>query len=335
MRTALVSITAFVLFLLLLELLFRAVVYVDKGAVEQRFLVRPHPTLGWVLNTQMETKRMRNRCGEVVEMEPVPHRFILKSASDHGDKISILFLGDSYTHAHEVSTGKAYYDVFEDLEKDNYAVYAVGVGGYGNLQEYLALEMVYPEIRPDVVVWQLGGNDVSNNVYELDNDSIRNNQRPRPYLDPQNGEVIMRNPGNWLFDWSQGFGYLFKKLLILDSRYELGLLDWLDSITGVDAEIRPGLSETGLAVLDYVVLKAASRYPDTTFIGFSVDQKYDEEYWKIFNRHGALYLPLFYKALDARRKTDCKPLDSHWNHLGNQVAGLALRERIGQVLANR
>ena len=85
-------------------------------------------------------------------------------------------------------------------------------------------------------------------------------------------------------------------------------------------------------MLDYVVLKAVSRYPHTTFIGFSVDQKYDEEYRKIFNRHGALYLPLFYKALDARHNTDCKPLDSHWNHLGNQVAGLALSERIGQVL---
>jgi hypothetical protein len=335
MRTAIVSITAFVLFLILLELLFRAVVIVDKGSVEQRFLVLPHPILGWALNTQMSAKRLRNRCGELVEIEPAPHHLILKSAVDHSNRISILFLGDSYTHAHEVSTGKAYYDRFEELEKEKYAVYAVGVGGYGNLQEYLALETVYPEIRPDVVVWQLGGNDVSNNVYELDNGSIRNNQRPRPYLDLQNGEVIMRNPGNWLFDWSQGFVYLFKKLLILDSRYDLGLLDWLDSVNGGDDGTRPGLKETGLAVLDSVVLKAVSRYPDTTFIGFSVDQKYDEEYRKIFSRHGALYLPLFYKALDSRPKTDCKPLDSHWNHLGNQVAGMALKERIQEVLGNR
>lgn len=335
MRTALVSTTAFVLFLILLELLFRVVVFVAKGPVEERFLVLPHPTIGWALNTQMKTKRLHNRCGEPVEMEPAPHHLLIKSADEDSDKTSILFLGDSYTHAHEVSTGKAYYDVFENLEKDNYAVYAVGVGGYGNVQEYLALAAVYAGIRPDIVVWQLGGNDVSNNVYELDNSSIRNNQRPRPYLDPQNGEVIIRNPGNWLFDWSQGFVYLFKRLLILDSRYALGLLDWLDSVVSVDQEKHPDLRETGLAVLDYVIRKATSSYPDTTFIGFSVDRKYDREYRDIFNRYGALYLPSFHKELDSRQRTNCNPLDSHWNHLGNQVAGQALKERIGQVLGNR
>ena len=331
MRTALISVTAFALFLLMLEMCFRLVVYLEKGSHEDRYLVLPDAALGWSLNTRMRPKRFRNKCGEAVNLAPAPHRLILKSPGNT-DKKKILFLGDSYTHAHEVSTGKAYYDVFEQLEMENYAVYVVAVGGYGNLQEYLALEAVFSLIQPDIAVWQLTENDVGNNVYELDEDSLRRNQRPRPYLEPQSGKISIRNPGIWLFDWSEGFAYLFIKLLILDSKHNLGIIAWLNSFFAMDADSRNNFEKQGLAVLNQVVSRAVNSYSETTFVGFSVDPRYDRQYQAIFNNNGALYLASFFKELETGGKTDCRPLDTHWNHVGNQVAGVALSKRIREAL---
>lgn len=333
MRTAAVSTVTFILFLLAFELLFRFVVYVDKGSREERYLVLPHDVLGWSLNTRMRSKHLRNRCGEPVAMSAAPHHLILKYPRTNGVK-KIVFLGDSFTHAHEVSTGMAYYDVFEQLEAENYTVYAVAVGGYGNLQEYMALQDVFDEIQPDIVVWQLTGNDISNNVFELDDSSVRNNQRPRPYLDPEDGVIRMQNPGFWLFDWSESIAYLFEKLLILDSRYDLGLIRWLDSIGSMDEGFREKLYARGLAVLDNLIKRAVKTYPDTTFIGFSIGPKFDNEYEEIFTGNGALYLPAFYESLDAVEHTDCRPLDNHWNHAGNAVAGKILSERLRQILTS-
>lgn len=331
-RTAVISIAALVLFLLALELLFRVVVYLDKGSVEDRYLVLPHATLGWSLNTAMQPKHLENRCGEPVELLPPAHHLLLKQAAS-GDGKRVLFLGDSYTHAHEVSNGRAYYDVFERLEAGRYAVYAVGVGGYGSLQEYLALEEVHPRVRPDIVLWQLTGNDVSNNVYELDDGSIRNNQRRRPYLLPT-GAITLRDPGFWLFDVSEGFVYLFQKLLIVDHTYRLGLIDRLDSMNAPDPDALDELREQGLAVLDSVVGRAVEKYPETRFIGFSVDARYDRRYRDIFVANGAQYLEAFYREMRVGRRTDCLPLDNHWNHLGNEIAGKALSRRLRAIPPN-
>ena len=334
MRSLIAGLFVCAAFLVLLELLFRGVVYINKGSKEDRFLVLPHHRLGWVLNPKMRPKSLTNRCGEVVELSAPPHYLILKYPRETG-KTKIVFLGDSFTHAHEVSTGKAYFDVFERLEQGNYEVYAVAVGGYGNLQEYLALKEVFDEIEPDIVVWQLTGNDVSNNVFELDNSSIRNNQRARPYLDPDDGAIEVRNPGPWMFDWSEGFVYVFQKLLIVDSGYELGVLRWLDSIDTMDGDAREMLEERGLNVLEHVIREAVNAFPDTAFIGFSVDPRFDREYEAIFTRSGASYLPAFYTALNAAGATNCLPLDNHWNHTGNQVAGEALSNRLRRFRADR
>ena len=60
----------------------------------------------------------------------------------------ILFLGDSFTHAVEVGDEHAYHAVFA-RRMPEYAVFAIGAGGYGPLQEALLLEEVYPRVEPD------------------------------------------------------------------------------------------------------------------------------------------------------------------------------------------
>lgn len=162
------AIIIFVTFLVILELLFRSVEFLIKGSEAERTEIISDSTLGWARNTQMKKQVRNNKCGETVVRLPSTHRLINKFPKYLGKK-NILFIGDSFTHAHQVSTGQAYFDVFEENVKNQYYVYAAGIGGFGNLQEYLVLVSIFEEVKPDIVMWQLCGNDVDNNVYELDN----------------------------------------------------------------------------------------------------------------------------------------------------------------------
>jgi len=145
-------------------------------------------------------------------------------------------------------------------------VYAAGIGGFGNLQEYLVLVSVFDKIKPDIVMWQLCSNDVDNNVYELDNSSFYNNQRPRPYLNVNNNQIEIKNPGTWLFDWSHGTRFVFHRLLRLDWKYQLGLLELLNSTIALDSKVREKYEKQGLEVLEKVLNNAMADFPNTKFL---------------------------------------------------------------------
>jgi hypothetical protein len=317
----------FVIFLAVLELLFRSVVFLVEGAEMDRNIVRPAPELGWVHNVRMKKQERKNKCGETVVLLPSPHRVINKFP-EYSEGKKIVFTGDSFTHAHEVSSGKAYYDVFEENTRNLFSVYAAGIGGFGNWQEYLALESVFDEVKPEIVVWQLCGNDVENNVFELDNASLFNNQMPRPYLNLQKGRTEMKNPGFWLFDVSHGFRFVFKRFHMLDWKYRIGVFDLLNSALALDPLARKKYERQGLDVLDRALYKVKTRFSGTRVYGFSVDGAYDEEFRKIFEKYGAVYFKEFYKGVNRVQGTNCFPLDGHWNHLGNKVAGDLLTELI-------
>jgi hypothetical protein len=178
----------FAIFFVVLELLFRTVEFFIKGSKIEYTEIVSDRTFGWVHNTQMKKRVTTNKCDEKVIRLPSTKPLINKLPKYSAAK-NILFIGDSFTHAHEVSTGQAYFDVFEEHVKNQYSVYAAGIGGFGNLQEYLLLVSVFEEVKPDIVMWQLCGNDVDNNVYELDNASFYNNQRPRPYLNVNSNQI--------------------------------------------------------------------------------------------------------------------------------------------------
>jgi len=107
------------------------------------------------------------------------------------NKAKVLFLGDSFTNAVDVSDSKTYYGILKDTLPVE--VFAFGGGGYGTLQEYMILEKYVDEIRPDILVLQFCSNDFINNDYELELRSRRNNNgMRRPYL-TENG-VTYRLP---------------------------------------------------------------------------------------------------------------------------------------------
>jgi hypothetical protein len=320
---AVVAALVYLVFLAGLETTFRAVTCILDGPAIERAQLVDDAELGWVHNVRMREQHSLNRCGEEVRRLPSPHPLITKLPKfPHGRRI--LFIGDSFTHAAQVSSGKAYYDVFGAAAGDRATVYAAGVTGYGSLQEYLMLREVYPEIEPDIVVWQLCGNDPGDNVFELDDSSLLNNQRQRPYLDLRDGTIAVRNPGFWLHDVSQLYRFLFGRVMVVDRTYDLGLFDLLDApITLTAAEAREA-EEAGLRVLDDLLQRCRSSFPGTRMVGFATDAAHEERYREIFAKHGYLYLDTFYESIDRELNTNCWPLDGHWNHRGNYVAGVRL-----------
>jgi len=103
----------------------------------------------------------------------------------------VLFLGDSFTHAVQVSAQDAYYSLVGralDIE-----VFAYGAGGWGTLQELMILPDFLDLIQPDAVVLQLCSNDIYNNDFELERGSARNNNGlVRPYW--EDGTIVRRLP---------------------------------------------------------------------------------------------------------------------------------------------
>lgn len=329
---ALVSLAALGATVIATEAGFRVVSFLVKGPDKQRSVVAADPTLGWHLNTARPRLTKKNRCGEQVILEPYGDPYLVKRPA-HSADLRVLFLGDSYTHAHEVSTGKAYYDVFESLTAGRFSVFAAGVGGFGSLQEFLLLETVWDEVEPDIVVWQLHSNDVSNNVFALDSGSLLNNQRRRPYLDPNNEKISFDNPGFFLFDVSHVFRFLFYRLVKLDWTYNLGLLEAANSLIAPPEKELPALINQGFEVLSIVLGYAVKSHPQTQFFGFAADSKYDDEFRAIFESRGAGYFDGFERSVELDpQPTNCLPLDSHWNHHGNRVVGEILRRRLDQAL---
>lgn len=67
------------------------------------------------------------------------------------DKPTIMFLGDSFVWGLDAEFGERFSDLLKPRIRD-YKILAAGVSGYGNDQEYLLLQRLWPQVRPAVVV---------------------------------------------------------------------------------------------------------------------------------------------------------------------------------------
>jgi lysophospholipase L1-like esterase len=118
----------------------------------------------------------------------------MRTFSSKDARCRILVLGDSFTDAIEVSNDQTFHSIMD--ERSSCAVFAYGVGGWGNLQEMMALEKLVPVTSPSEVIVQLSGNDIINNSFELEQQSYWNNlAQRRPYLG-EDGVIRQRTPYN-------------------------------------------------------------------------------------------------------------------------------------------
>ncbi len=176
------------------------------------------PELGWRATENFSfAGELKDRAGNPYRAEVfTDHRgFRAFGNPVASDRPKVLFLGDSFTHAIQVSSGDAYFSLVG--EALGCEVFAYGAGGYGTLQELMVLRDILGLVEPDAVVLQLCINDLYNNSYELELGSARNNNGLlRPYW--EYGNIVYRLPRSFprlrLFanEHSEFLYFLFSRL---------------------------------------------------------------------------------------------------------------------------
>ena len=190
-----ISIIALIVSLVLIEFALRRF-YPGPPRVDSIFSYRiPDPSLGWRLapNTHILTRNWEFSAEIVISSQG--WRDIERSHSNPNDNYRILVLGDSFIEAYSVDQQAMFTQQLERMLNESggvggrsVEVLNMGVGGYGTLQEYLALIEHGLRYDPDLVL--LGfytANDVSNNDLELETaryDESASKVVNRPFLLP-------------------------------------------------------------------------------------------------------------------------------------------------------
>lgn len=100
-------------------------------------------------------------------------------------------IGDSYTLGSGLDEDAMYYAPLRSVL--GMEVFVYGAGGFGTMQEYLALDRPVDRVRPDLVVLQTCNNAFVNNDWGLERGSyFNNNYLERPYW--EHGRAVVRHP---------------------------------------------------------------------------------------------------------------------------------------------
>ena len=255
------------------------------------------------------------------------------------DKKKVLFIGDSFTQAVQVSDNKTYYGLLKDALPIE--VFAYGAGGYGNLQEYLILDRYVDVIQPDAVVWQLCSNDFINNHYELEYESRRNNNgMMRPYLTIK-GEMIYAVPSRMPLTRQFVNRYSHSQLLY----FLLSRIDILASLKGRSVE--DTIKEQGkefppfndaVTITDRLFEMIRTRIPEKTMLlAFCADdaEPYFDEMKRLALKNGMTFIegvPGEVRKAEHRGVTTRTADGSHWNEAGHQIVADVLRDYLFKVL---
>lgn len=240
-------------------------------------------------------------------------------------KKKILLIGDSYSHAVEVSLDKTYYYILADTF--DMELFALGVGGYSNLQEYLIMDMYIDEIDPDIVLLQFCANDFVNNCFKLERESTRNNNGlRRPYL-TSGGDIIYAIPKKFSF---------VRDVIIRYSRFLYFVMSRLDMIrASTDHSIEDDIDERGreielfdesIKITEDLIVMIRSRIPrDIPLYVFCVDcfGPCLDEIAAILDRHGIPFIPGVSDAIiEAETAGEVLRANDryHWNHEGHRIA---------------
>lgn len=151
--------------------------------------------LGWktAANLSWDIKQ-RDALGKVYNIHFTTNKYgFRRFGNPTSDKLKILFVGDSFTEAFDVSDDKTYYAICEKGVK-NVDVFAFGEGGYSSLQELMILDESLHLITPDIIVFQFYEDNFFRNDYKLDVMlAFYNTGMPRPFID-LDGRISSRYP---------------------------------------------------------------------------------------------------------------------------------------------
>ncbi len=321
------------------EIAFRAVLAIRSKSYPTATTVS-HPKMGWTAKSNFTFN------GEVVDEAGNPYHIDF-STDENGfkyfgnpkaDRQKLLVIGDSYTHAIEVSNIKTYYGVMLD-NLPNTEFFVFGARGIGPLQQYLWLEEWLPVIQPDAILWQFCFNDVFNSSYALESTSyFNNNRRPRPYL--ENGKIVYRNPARLgmgtLREYSKSVDFLLTKVEgILESQEHKNGTASEDLIQKLGKEYAP-YSES-LENMDAVLKKIKSLTGNTPMLAFQTDvtEPFISDIRTVFESNGIPVVKSAAEEIDRERKLGKHLLAKdlgHWNEEGHAIAADEIWSELKEML---
>ena len=282
--------------------------------------------LGWRPTAHLSFEQKRKNYGEIsfTSTRDGFRRF----GDVKTDKIKILVVGDSFTQAYHVSDGNAYYDYLasSDLQME---VFAIGVGGYGTLQQAMVLEQYLPLVSPDLILWQFSGNDFINNDLFLEAHSSENSSHMRrPFL--QDGAIVHGHPDGAM-GYLAEYSLLVRRCLVIRGSFRKRSYGSIEDQLDIK---NPNLLRS-VATTRQLVKRVVARYPDIPVMAFFAGRQ-----------HYSWELPAFAKVCELKELNCISQVtaslaasarsgkkidggyDRHWNGLGHALAGKQLVDAV-------
>ena len=306
---------------------------------------RLHERFGWVTVSHFSAKRTATNIDRSTYETDV--KFTQRGFRQFGTlqtkRPKILVIGDSFTEANWVSNDKTYYSVLgRELDVE---VFAIGVGGFGTLQEYMLLDTHIDDISPDLIIWQYSSNDLNNNNPRLEALTRSRIGITRPYLIDGNIQYQLATPSMHVMR-SLGLGRLRLAVFLASRLEKYGLFKDSTPSTAFLDETRPGgsLYDEFLSAIQTTELimqrtaRRVNRIPVVTFLADGVvhsgnerDLRYGNIFEEIATSAGFLYADTISPAFEsALLKGSILFIHDggHWNEAGNKLAGESIAKYV-------
>jgi hypothetical protein len=244
---------------------------------------------------------------------------------------NVLFLGDSYVQAVEVSNEETFYAQMAKQYQMN--IFAFGASGWGNYQEYLLLDKYLEEIKPDIIVWEICANDVIDDYEKLELEALYQVKLRRPYVDLE-GDEYFAYPiplSAKMCEYSKLFEAIYK--FFVKTEMKIAPENSAEAKMGTMGRKYPYYDHS-LKVMQKIFEKAKQRIGNQTklyVVHVSHTEPFESDYKEIFTQLKIPYIAEVSVALD-KAKNEGKVIHSidgwHWSVLGHQIVA----ETIGQRL---
>jgi hypothetical protein len=292
--------------------------------------------LGWRTTENYKYERwLKDRSGHKYWVKATTNEFGFRLFGNiNTNRKKVMFIGDSFTHAMEVSDDKTYFSIISKVLP--LEIFAYGSLGYGNLQEYMIVDKYIDFINPDILVIQLTCNDIVDNSYELDGQSDRYlHATSRPYL-TEDGQLIKLNPRSNPFLWETAREYsvvLYRLLVAIQRTKEIM---GLSGVTIEDEIVTEGPDHPGFKRASLITNKLFAmikkRSAQRKIFAFIVDDV-PPFYGKLKEICRMNNIEIIEGITDTLSKAEnvgleTKAYDDHWNELGHKIVADVIIEHI-------
>jgi hypothetical protein len=243
------------------------------------------------------------------------------------NKINLFFVGDSFTHALDVSDNKTYYALISQRFNDT-AVFAYGAIGYGTLQEYMIIDEYINLIKPNIIILQMCTNDIIDNDYGLQLPLLETmHGGRRPFLNDQ-GNIIYKRTGYVPDLLLKHFRLLYSidwRLTLLQSIIKNKLFNDKDEIITLKDIHKSSLFNHALNTTKNIMELIKQRAPGILLLSFCADNN-QPAYDKLKEISESLDIKFIDGIPQSNKKCEANGLcvtaedGEHWNELGHQIA---------------